>query len=251
MKGMLPKLVFTCILVLFIDQVRGQIVTDRPDQTESSSTVGNGNLQIEAGLLIGFVGEDEYAIRQILAPTTLFRYGITEGIELRLLSQLESIKIQDQLNQGISDIEIGAKIQIFKREESKFEVAFISHLLVPTGTEGVSIGNFGTINKLAVSQELNETLGLGYNLGYNYLGLGRGHLTYSTVLGVGVNEKVAIYVEPYGELIDMAEFVLNFDTGLTYLIKDNVQLDFSFGTGLTHKMNYISIGCCWKIARAS
>jgi len=71
------------------------------------------------------------------------------------------------------------------------------------------------------------------------------------VLGVGVNEKVAIYIEPYGELIDMAEFVLNFDTGLTYLVKDNVQLDFSFGTGLTHKMNYISIGCCWKITRAS
>jgi hypothetical protein len=41
--------------------------------------------------------------------------------------------------------------------------------------------------------------------------------------------------------------VLNFDAGLTYLVKDNVQLDFSFGTGLTHKMNYISLGCCWKI----
>ena len=251
MKGMLPKLVFTCILVLFIDQVNGQIVTDRPDQTESSSTVGNGNLQIEAGLLIGFVGEDENAVRQILAPTTLFRYGITEGIELRLLSQLESIKIQDQLNQGISDIEIGAKIQIFKREESRFEVAFISHLLVPTGTEGVSIGNFGTLNRLAVSQEINETLGLGYNLGYNYFGRGSGMLTYSAVLGVGVNDKVAIYVEPYGELVDMEEFVLNFDTGLTYLVKDNLQLDFSFGTGLTHKMNYISIGCCWKIMKAS
>jgi Putative MetA-pathway of phenol degradation len=247
MKSLITLFIFTSILVLSIGQINAQIVTDRPDQTESSSTVGNGNLQIEAGLLIGFVGEDEYAIRHILAPTTLFRYGITEGIELRLLSQLMSIKIQDQLNQGISDIEIGAKIQIFKREESRFEVAFISHLLVPTGTEGVSIGNFGTINRLAVSQELNETLGLGYNLGYNYLGFGRGHLTYSMVLGVGVNEKVAIYIEPYGKLIDMEEFLLNFDTGLTYLVKDNVQLDFSFGTGLTHKMNYISLGCCWKI----
>ena len=71
------------------------------------------------------------------------------------------------------------------------------------------------------------------------------------VLGVGVNEKVAIYIEPYGELINMEEFLLNFDTGLTYLVKDNVQLDFSFGTGLMHKMNYISIGCCWKIAKNS
>jgi len=247
MKGMLPKLVFTCILVLFIDQVRGQIVTDRPDQTESSSTVGNGNLQIEAGLLLGFAGEDENAVRQILAPTTLFRYGITDGIELRLLSQLESIKIQDQVAQGISDIEVGAKIQLFQKEDSRFEVAFLSHLLVPTGTENLSLESFGTINKLAVSQQLKETLSLGYNLGYNYFGMGSGMLTYSAVLGVGVNDKVAIYVEPYGELVNMEEFLLNFDTGLTYLVKDNLQLDFSFGTGLTHRMNYISLGCCWKI----
>lgn len=251
MKSIPMRLVFACILALSLGQINAQIVTDRPDQTESSSTVGKGNLQIEAGLLIGFAGEDENAARQILAPTTLFRYGITEGIELRLLSQLESIKIQDQVAQGISDIEVGAKIQIFQKEESRFEVAFLSHLLIPTGSENLSLESFGTINKLAVSQEINETLGLGYNLGYNYFGTGSGMLTYSAVLGVGVNDKVAIYVEPYGELVDMEEFVLNFDTGLTYLVKENLQLDFSFGTGLTHKMNYISIGCCWKIMKAS
>ena len=251
MKSLITLLIFTSILLLSIGQINAQIVTDRPDQTESSSTVGKGNLQIEAGLLIRFAGEDENAVRQILAPTTLFRYGITEGIELRLLSQLESIKIQDQVAQGISDIEVGAKIQLFQKEESRFEVAFLSHLLVPTGSENLSLESFGTINKLAVSQEINETLGLGYNLGYNYFGTGSGMLTYSAVLGVGVNDKVAIYVEPYGELVDMEEFVLNFDTGLTYLVKDNLQLDFSFGTGLTHKMNYISLGCCWKIAKTS
>jgi hypothetical protein len=247
MKSRITLFIFTSILVLSIGQIKAQIVTDRPDQTESSSTVGKGNLQIEAGLLIGFAGEDENVVRQILAPTTLFRYGITEGIELRLLSQLESIKIQDQVAQGISDIEVGAKIQLFQKEESRFEVAFLSHLLVPTGSENLSLESFGTINKLAISQEINETLGLGYNLGYNYFGRGSGMLTYSAVLGVGVNDKVAIYVEPYGELVDMEEFVLNFDAGLTYLVKDNLQLDFSFGTGLTHRMNYISLGCCWKI----
>ncbi len=46
-------------------------------------------------------------VKLILAPTTLLRYGITEGIELRLLSQFETIKLQDQLVQGISDLEIG------------------------------------------------------------------------------------------------------------------------------------------------
>ena len=40
---------------LFLGGLNAQtIVTDRPDQTESSSTVGKGNLQIESGILVGF-----------------------------------------------------------------------------------------------------------------------------------------------------------------------------------------------------
>jgi len=30
------------------------------------------------------------------------------------------------------------------------------------------------------------------------------------------------------------------------LVKDNLQLDFSFGTGINHTMNYISLGFSWK-----
>ena len=57
-------------------QLNAQITTDRPDQTEASSTVGGGNLQLESGLLIGFDGETQNSHRQILAPTNLFIYGI-------------------------------------------------------------------------------------------------------------------------------------------------------------------------------
>lgn len=247
MNGSLKIIVFISMLVLSQGYLKAQLVTDRPDQTESSSTVGKSNLQIESGLLIGYIGEEDFSIRQILAPTTLFRYGITSGIELRLLSQLESVRLQDQTYQGISDMEIGAKIQLFRNEESRFEAAFISHLLVPTGSDELSLETFGTINKIAVSQEINETLGLGYNLGYNYFGTGTGMLTYSAVMGIGINEKAGIYAELYGELVGMEDFFLNFDSGLTCLVRENVQLDFSFGTGLNHSRNYISIGCCCKI----
>lgn len=235
------------MLAIFAGQAKAQLITDRPDQTESSSTVGKRNLQIESGLLLGFEGDGQFSTRQILAPTNLFRYGITKGIELRLLSQFESSKIQDELVQGISDIEIGAKIQIFQREGSRSEVAFISHLLVPTGSSELSNDGFGTINKLAVSHEISESMGLGYNIGYDYMGVGSGNLSYSLVLGVGVNDKVGLYIEPYGELVDMGDFLQNFDAGLTYLAKENLQFDLSFGTGINHKMNYISLGCCWKI----
>ena len=127
------------------------------------------------------------------------------------------------------------------------EIAFISHALFPTGTGGLSLDKYGTINKLALSHELNSFLGLGYNVGYNYFGYGKGMMTYSIVLGAAFNEKLGAYVEFYGELLDLEDFILNFDSGVTYLVQDNLQLDFSFGLGLNHRMNFFSLGFSWNI----
>ncbi len=40
------------IYLSIFGQIEAQIITDRPDQTESSYSVGNGNLQLETGVLI-------------------------------------------------------------------------------------------------------------------------------------------------------------------------------------------------------
>ena len=227
------------------------IITDRPDQTESSSTVERGSLQIESGLLVGFAEESTWSIRQILAPTILFRYGITKGIEIRVLSQFESLKNQLTSKElvGISDLEIGTKIQLLKREEINTEVAFLTHLRLPTGSNGLTLDRYATINKLSISHELSENIGIGYNIGYNYFGFGRGVITYSLALGIGISEKAAIYIEPYGDFVDLEDHFANFDAGFTYLLKENMQLDFSFGTGLNYSMNYMSIGFSWNIQK--
>ena len=73
-----------------------QIITDRPDQTESSSTVEKGALQIESGFLVGFEGDYSNSITQLLAPTTLFRQGISNRFELRIVSQFEQIRFQEE-----------------------------------------------------------------------------------------------------------------------------------------------------------
>ncbi len=110
---------FLILSILIIGKLNAQqIITDRPDQTESSSTISRGCLQIESGVFLGFTEMYSQTERQILAPTTLFRYGITKGIEIRVLNQFENIK--DQTNSesisGISDIEIGTKIQLLKKK---------------------------------------------------------------------------------------------------------------------------------------
>lgn len=228
-----------------------QIVTDRPDQTEASSTVPKGSLQIESGIQSTYTENGLDKERQLLAPTTLFRYGLTKGIEIRVLNQLESVKNQTigKESTGMSDLEIGTKIQFLKKENINTEIAFLSHLILPTGSSELSNVNYGTINKLSIAHKINENANLGYNIGYNYFGTGNGDFTYTLSLAVGISEKFGIYLEPYGELTELKNYVSNFDAGVTYLLKDNLQLDFSFGTGINNKMNYISTGFSWNIKK--
>jgi hypothetical protein len=168
---------------------------------------------------------------------------------LRVLSQFEALKRGNISIQGISDLELGAKIQILQKEDINTEIAFLSHLLIPTGSEELTGDIFGTINKLSLSHNLSDNLDLGYNLGYNYFGQQNGDFTFSIALAVGVSEKVGIYIEPYGEMQNFENLVLNFNSGFTYLVKENLQLDFSFGTGVNTRMNFISVGCSWLISQ--
>jgi len=247
----LLKSLFVILLFIVNYTMNGQkIITDRPDQTESSSTIPKGSLQIESGLLLGFAENDNISLREILAPTILFRYGISKAIEIRVVNQFVNIKNKTTSKEisGIADLEIGAKIQLLKKEGGNTEIAFLSHIVLPTGSKDVSFEKVGTINKISISHKINDKLSLGYNLGYNYFGIDNGFLSYSLVLGIAINKKVGIYLEPYGEVGIFNEHLANFDTGLTYLVKDNFQLDFSFGTGINYTMNYIAVGFSWNIS---
>ena len=112
------KTVFVIVLLISINTFTQEIVTDRPDQTESSVTVEKSNFQIESGLL--FLNKSNNSETSFFGPSTLMRYGISNGIELRLMSQYESTKFKqvDGNNNfsGLNDLEIGYKIQLLQSE---------------------------------------------------------------------------------------------------------------------------------------
>lgn len=226
------------------------IVTDRPDQTESSSTIPKERLQLETGYLVGSSKNNLTTQRQLLAPSILSRYGLTKGIELRVLTQYESLKNKhtQETNSGFSDLEVGSKVQLFKKETSTTEIAFISHLIIPTAKKELTNDKFGNISKLCISHQLTKSVVMGYNVGYNNFGFGNGNLTYSLALGIGLTDTIGIYLEPFGEMVDFETHEAFFDAGVTYLPKDDLQFDLSFGTGLNHTMNYISVGCSVNVA---
>jgi hypothetical protein len=273
MRSLIPEILISLILIFFVHSSVAQtasatdnkstviqpiteltlpeIVTDRPDQTESSTTIPLKSLQIECGVLSGNYNFNNSSEKLFLIPTTLFRYGLTKNIELRLVEQLISVqnKQTSEENFGLSDLEVGAKIQILKNPAINTEIAFISHLVLPTGAVSITNEHVGTINKLAISHGLTDFLDLGYNIGYNYFGHEKGYLTYSLVFGLGLTDRIGAYVETYGEVAEFTDWVSNFDSGITYLVRNNMQLDFSFGLGLNQKMNYFSAGFSWNIPK--
>ena len=56
------------------------LVTDRPDQTESALTVPPMRLQIEAGV----EAFEQDGVRFLAAPSALVRVGIVSGLEFRI-----------------------------------------------------------------------------------------------------------------------------------------------------------------------
>ncbi len=235
------------------DGYPGTIVTDRPDQTEASSTVYPGALQIESGItwqtfdLARSSSDQTRRIESFALPNTHFRLGLVENFELRVVTQpelLRSYVAGEEISRtaGLADLQLGFKWRIYSGENGGPEVGFLSHLVVPTGSDGLSIESYGVINKLAVTHSLSDKHSLAWNLGYDYLGEGNGDLFYSLAWGIGLSEKVGVYLEPYGFLVNLEEMVFNADAGLTYLLSDNMQFDYSFGLGLNEEMNYHSIG---------
>ena len=183
-KIIIMKLKFILIALLISNSLvfSQSIITDRPDQTESSSTIKG--VQIESGLL---------RESDIYMPGTLVRLSITDNIEVRVFNQFEFIKGDNKLL--TSDLEIGTKIQLYQKKNSNIEMAFLSHIIVPTGSDMITNDKIGTINKLCVSHPTDNKIGVGYNIGYNYFGESKGDVTYSVVLGFGLTDKVSIYID--------------------------------------------------------
>jgi len=160
------KGLFVFLFILFSKVLFSQdIITDRPDQTESAVVVGEKKIQIESGILNQQETDGE---RRLSAPINLFRYGISKKVELRL-----NLEHSEEINYGIESIEIGSKINLNKNQNSLTKVGFLSHLLLPKKDE-----NLGIMNLISISHDQVENLSIGYNLGYTYFFNESGFLKY-------------------------------------------------------------------------
>ena len=209
-----------------------QLTSERPDQTESSLVLSKGHVQIETGISI----EDSES-----NINTLFRIGIIDGIEMRLNSNyLINDDISNLKKSSFSDFEIGAKFKILDEDNNRIKIGFLTHLSVPTAPEIFSYNEYGLLSRLLVSHDIKNDSQIGYNIGYNKYNNYDGQFIYTLVYGKSLG-SFGVFFEIFGEE-SSNNSNLNFDSGITYLVDNDKQLDLSIGRGLNSDMFYISAG---------
>jgi hypothetical protein len=236
-----------------------ELVTDRPDQTESSVVVPHKTIQIETGALYEFDARYGADDKNWVYNTTLLRYGLLKNFELRLGISYSNFRSENYLYDyvyevnDLSPLYTGCKIQITEEKGAWPEMAFLGGFSFPFTLINTEINYYTAPGmRFAFSHTLSDVFSFGYNLGAEWDGR---HIQpeyfYSVVLGMGIQEKLGTFIEFYGAIPEDGESAHLIDGGFTNLIGPNLQLDISGGLGLNDEAldYFISFGFSLRLPK--
>lgn len=238
---------------------QSEIITDRPDVTESSSTVPHKTLQIESGIVYEKTNSQELHMENWFFGTTILRYGLWERFEIRAGSyyQLTQGEVRessaDTTEHGWGPVLVGFKVFVVKEKGLRPEISIIAemtlrHIGSPTYRPTFSY----PVAKLSASHTLTRDLSFGYNAGFAYNGENAdGFFVYSAVLGYRITTRLSAFGEAFGTFDHGNLPNHRIDGGFTYLVRNNLQLDISAGMGFDKEVDksFFSAGFSWRIPR--
>jgi hypothetical protein len=206
-------------------------VGDRPDFTESAVTITPGRVQIEAGLTRTSEGD----VESTEVGEVLLRIGLLPALEARVgLGSWARIDAPAGDVDGLTDLDLGAKLALLEGAGARPTVAVIGAVSLPTGAEGVGSEEAEPVAILAAEWELTEAVGMGTNLGWSRPAGGEGRFDrawISAALGVSLDDRWGWFLEGYGfgQEKDGGDATGHADTGVTYRVHDDLQLDARVG----------------------
>jgi hypothetical protein len=236
------------------------LVTDRPDATEASSTVGKGVFQIETGGFYESFEENNIKLETFTYNTMLLRYGLLERLEFRVgwdfvegITKVDGNKL-DNVTSGFSPLLLGVKIDITEEKGALPEIALLLHTnhLFFAGNDFKS-ASVGTDFRFSLSHTLSERSSLGYNIGMSWDGdTTRETYLYTIAYGYSFNDKIGAYAELYGEIPGGLKFSHFWNAGFTYLASKDLQFDAYFGSSLTEGQDILlGLGASFRVLPTS
>jgi len=228
-------------------QDKPALVTDRPTQSLSASITPIKMLLWETGTFL----EVTPLVETWNINNSVFRYGVSNSVELRAATNISNarIKTSNEKEIVINDVQLGLKYRFLNK---KVQMAYTGQVIFPNSNTVISdiIGpQIGSSNILSITHPVLNILSFGYNIGYKHEGYSTDVLLYSYVVSTGIVDRLGFFVEVFGDAVEFDDHTLSFDTGFTYLILDNLQVDFSLADSFNKKYNYYSLGVSWCIGK--
>ena len=231
------------------------LVTDRPDFTEASSTVGVGIAQLEFGYTYSY-DNDGAQTKSHSYPEPLLRYGIlAEWLELRIGWNYANEEAGGVQASGSEDLYLGFKIAITPQEGILPEMALIPQITVPTGSGAFTANEALAGLNWIYGWEINEFVSTAGSTQFNRAidevsGDAYTEWAQSWTVAYSLSDKVGAYTEWYAlfpHSADTAATEHYFNGGFTFLLTDNVQWDIRAGTGLNSAADDYFIGTGFSI----
>ncbi len=223
------------------------IQLDRPDQTECPFITPKKYIQVEHGFTIENATDN---VINYSYPSSLFKYGVTEKFELRLIGELVSEKNVADFKTGITPLTIGFKAALIEEKGMIPKTSFIGHLTTSNvGSKDFQAKFIAPAFRFTMQHTVSERIALAYNLGAEWNGeIADQTYIYTLTTGLSLTKKIGFYAEIYGYLQNETKADHRLDCGFTFLVNQNCMVDLSGGIGITEiaPRNYLSLGLSYR-----
>lgn len=227
--------------------------TDRPDKTESPYTVDAGRFQIETDL-VAYTRDKEAGFTSSTIDVLPFnaKVGLTSDTDLQIVygafsSTRTSGNGASDTERGFGDITVRLKHNFWGNNGGRTAFGIMPFVKIPTN----SLANLnddvegGLILPLAI--DLGHGMGLGVMTEIDILKNDTGGYdpTYvnSATVSFELTQRIGLYVEAYVErsAASGAETVVTIDSGVTFAVTDNLQLDAGANVGVTDAADDLNV----------
>lgn len=227
------------------------IQTDRPDQTECPFIVPARYLQVENGFLAEWKGGKQTGFT---SPSTLWKYGVNDNWELRLLTEFVFTKENGKTTMGLMPVAIGFKSNLCREKGIMPTISFIGHLTTRNaGSKKYATTYAAPSFRFTMAHTLSDQMTLGYNIGSEWDGeSATPSYLYTVTTCISMGKKLGCYAEVFGFVRKGTVPEHNIDGGFTYLVTPDLQLDMSGGTSIAgmEPAAYVSIGLSYRFRLA-
>ncbi len=241
-------LLFLLISTSIYSQTTEPIQADRPDQTETPALVPKGMFQVETG----FTFQKNDALSKSLGlPSTLWKYGVNDNFELRLITEFLSEEINNKKLKGFTPVYVGFKVKLAEEKGIIPKTSFIGHISLPNAaSKEFKTEFFAPEFRFVMQHTISNKMSFSYNLGAEWDGFSaEPTFIYTNAIGYSISDKLGSYIEIFGFIPQKEKSNHSIDGGITYLINHNFMLDLSSGIGISKNApkNYFAFGFSFRI----